>query len=280
MSGLLVTGAGGLLGRAVVRIGRDRGETVIPVSRGDLDITDRDAVARSLRDHAPDVVLNCAAFTGVDSAEEQETSAFRVNRDGAGNLAVEATGVGALMAQVSTDFVFDGRSSVPYGPDDQPGPLGVYGRSKLEGERIVTQAAAHPLIVRTSWLYGATGRNFVTAILSRAERGEELRVVDDQTGSPTWVDQMARCTLDLISKGARGIWHVAGRGEATWHDLATEALRIRGVNVPVARVGTREWGAPAPRPRYSALDVSQTESLLSRRIAPWQEALYSCLARD
>ena len=254
-----------------------RGVDMVGLTRTQLDITDRPAVVDALGRYGPDFVVNCAAFTGVDQAEGEAAEAFRVNRDGAGIVASGAAAAGARVVHVSTDFVFDGHRRLPYGPDDQPGPLCVYGESKLAGEKAVR--GVDGLVVRTSWLYAATGRNFVTAILRRGSRGEPLQVVDDQTGSPTWVDDAAAAILDLLERDVRGVWHVAGTGEATWLQLAAEALRIRGLDVPVTPVSSDAWGAAATRPRYSVLDVSDTEALLGRRLPHWREALRRCLER-
>jgi dTDP-4-dehydrorhamnose reductase len=272
---VLVTGAAGLLGGALVREGHMRGMETVGLTRAQLDITDRAAVADTLSRSSPDVVVNCAAFTGVDQAEEEPAEAFLVNRDGAGIVASGAAAVGARVVHLSTDFVFDGRRRLPYGPEAEPGPLCVYGQSKLAGEKAVHEVDG--LVVRTSWLYAATGRNFVTTILRRGSRGGPLKVVDDQTGSPTWVDDAAAAILDLAERGVRGVWHVAGAGEATWLQLAVEALRIRGLDVPVTPVSSDAWGAAATRPRYSVLDVSGTEVLLGRRLPHWREALKRCL---
>jgi dTDP-4-dehydrorhamnose reductase len=156
----------------------------------------------------------------------------------------------------------------------------VYGRSKLAGEKALEGSGVDGLIVRTSWLYAATGRNFVTAILGRGSRGEPLQVVDDQIGSPTWADDAAGAILDLVERQAGGVWHVAGAGQATWLELATEALRIRGLDAPVTAVSTDAWGAAAARPRYSVLDVSETEKLLGRSFPHWTRALRRCLGGE
>jgi dTDP-4-dehydrorhamnose reductase len=232
-------------------------------------------VASALARYAPDVVVNCAAYTGVDQAEEEPDQAFLVNQDGAGIVASGAAAARARLVHVSTDFVFDGRRRRPYRPEDEPGALSVYGRSKLAGERAVQ--GVDGFVVRTSWLYAATGRNFVTTVLRRGSDGQPLKVVDDQTGSPTWAHDAATAILDLVEHGVRGVWHVAGAGEATWHQLAAEALRIRGLDVPITPVTSDAWGAAATRPRYSVLDVSATEALLGRRFPHWREALSRCL---
>lgn len=269
----LVTGAAGLLGTDLVRAAHDRGWEVVGLDRGALDVTDADAVVDTLDRHAPDVVLHCAAYTAVDRAESEPHLARSVNVDGVGHTAEAAARVGATFVSFSTDFVFDGEAESPYLPGDSPKPLSVYGRTKLEGEQAAAGSGADHLVVRTSWLYGAGGRSFVTTILRRAEAGEPLRVVDDQRGRPTWARNLAVATLELVDEGARGTWHVTDGGACSWVELAQEALRIRRLTATVEVVTTEALGAPAPRPRYSVLDVSATEELLGRAMVPWPEAL-------
>ena len=282
----------------------------VPLGREGADVTDLEAVRGAIRmafDSArgssplsgpgstpasrPSLwVIHCAAYTAVDRAESEPDQATRVNRDGAENVARAAAEAGARLAYISTDYVYDGDRDRPWLPTDPVAPRSVYARSKLEGEQAAARAirggdgggpgAGHagrdteaPLIVRTGWLYGAGGRNFVRAILDRAERGEDLRVVDDQRGRPTWAQNVAEVVLDLAERGTAGIWHVADGGDATWLEFAREAVRLRGLEVRVEGVSTRTWGAAAPRPRYSVLDLTATEDALGRAMMTWQEAL-------
>jgi dTDP-4-dehydrorhamnose reductase len=294
---MLVTGAAGLLGSEVVRAAEARGYAVLAAGRGDLDVTDREAVREMLlgageagagdagsTNGAPPGftdVVHCAAYTAVDHAEEEPELAARVNVDGTRHVAEAAAGAGARFVSVSTDYVFDGEARSPYAPDAPVAPLSVYGRTKLEGERVALASQPGALVIRTSWLYGAGGRNFVSAMVERGrERAgsaggqvEPLRVVDDQRGRPTWARNTAEGLLDLLERRARGVWHVADGGEATWLELAREAYRLCGVPTPLDPVSTEEWGAPAPRPRYSVLDVAGTEALLGRPRIHWREAL-------
>lgn len=277
---LLVTGAGGLLGRAVVADARTRGQDVTALDHAGLDVTDERAVRAALRDTRPDGVLHCAAYTAVDRAEVEPERAATVNRDGARNVAGASAEVGAVPVYVSTDYVFDGAKRAPYLPDDETGPRSVYGRTKLEGERATVVAAPDHLVVRTSWLYG-DDNGFVPAILRRARAGQALRVVEDQTGRPTWAPQAAEAILDLLEGGARGVWHVAGGGTCTWLELAREALDQAGLDCPVEAISTAEFGAAAPRPAYSVLDLTATEHRLGREMAHWRTALTSYLeSRD
>ena len=276
----LVTGAAGLLGTELVREASARRWEVLALGRGALDVTDAGAYRAAILAERPDVVLHCAAYTAVDRAESEPDLARRVNVDGARAGAEAARDRGALFVSFSTDYVFDGTQGSPYLPGDSPNPLNVYGRTKLEGERAVEDSGADALTIRTSWLYGSAGPSFVTAILRRARAGESLRVVDDQTGRPTWTRNLAADALDLVQRGARGTWHAAGGGTCTWLELAREAVRLDGLDVPIEGVSTDAWGAPAPRPRYSVLDLSATEALLGRPMVPWTEALRSFLAED
>jgi len=295
---ILVTGAAGLLGTDVVAVAEGRGHEVVGLDRAALDVTDADAVMACLSGEAPDWVFHCAAYTAVDRAEEEAELAMQVNRDGAENVALAVASAGARMVYVSTDYVFNGEQRSPYRPTDPVGPLSVYGRTKLAGEEAVMgvlggavggavgakaeaggavteggEGSAAALVVRTGWLYGSGGRNFVTAILDRAERGDPLSVVADQRGRPTWTRNVAEVALDLIEGDASGIWHVADGGAATWLRFAREMLRIRGLKVPIRGVFSAQWGAAAPRPAYSVMNVSATEERIGRPMMEWQEAL-------
>ncbi|MBT8487750.1 MAG: dTDP-4-dehydrorhamnose reductase [Gemmatimonadetes bacterium] len=303
---LLVTGAGGLLGSEFVRFGMGRGEAeasgaspgttppseakvnveIVGLLRTDLDVTDGPQVVQAMGDLEPDWVVHCAAYTAVDRAEQEPEEAMRVNRDGTANVAAAAAGQGVRLLYISTDYVFDGRKDEPYLPSDPVAPLSVYGETKLAGEE--TALAAGGVAVRTGWLYGAGGGNFVDGILRRAERGESLRVVDDQRGRPTWTKNVAEGVVELLvghssaAVGGRfgggaqdltGVWHLADGGDATWLELARAAVRLRGLDVGVEGVSSEEWGAPAPRPTYTVLDLAATEAALGRSMMPWRDAL-------
>jgi dTDP-4-dehydrorhamnose reductase len=275
MMRLFVTGAAGLLGTEVVASARRRGYDVRPLTRAELDVTDREAARRVLGSDGsgPSAVVHCAAYTAVDRAESEPDLTGRVNHDGAANVAEAAAEAGAWLVHVSTDYVFDGFRSTPWRTDDQPAPRSVYGQTKLAGERAALASSPTALVVRTGWLYGAGGRNFVTAMLERGRLGDPLRVVDDQRGRPTWARNTAEGMLDLFEHRARGVWHVADGGEATWLDLAREVFRLCGIDTPLGPVSTEAWGAPAPRPPYSVLDLTGTEALLGRESMDWREAL-------
>ncbi|MCH7564368.1 MAG: dTDP-4-dehydrorhamnose reductase [Gemmatimonadetes bacterium] len=274
---ILVTGAGGLLGSAVVSEGGRRGHDMHPFQRQTLDVTDKVAVSAAVAECAPGTVIHCAAYTNVDLAESERDVAVAVNRDGTENVARAAASAGALMVYISTDFVFDGRSERPYTPDDPPNPINHYGRSKLAGEEVVRQAGGAWTIVRGGWFYGEGGRDFVDVILERARAGRPLRVVDDQVGVPSWTGSVAPALLDLIEKSATGVLHLCDRGEVTRVDWARAALTLAGVDLEVEPVSSEAFAAPAERPAYSVLNGEAAEAILGRAMAEWSESLRTYL---
>ncbi len=269
----LVTGAAGMLGSEVVRaLASDW--RVVEADVGDFDVGDRDATLAAVRSAAPDLIVNCAAYTNVDGAEAHRDDAFAVNAAGAGSLASAAKATGARLLHMSTDYVFDGLKEEPYLEDDETRPLGAYGESKLEGEREVVASGAQVLIVRTAWLYGHAGANFVETVLRLADSGETLRIVDDQRGSPTNARDLALVLAELASSSTTGIVHATNSGTATWYDLASETLNLSGMSgVRVVPVATEEFPRPAPRPRSSVLSLDRLASVLGWVPRPWQEAL-------
>jgi dTDP-4-dehydrorhamnose reductase len=274
---VLVTGARGMLARALLRELERRGHEVVGLGRDALDVTDADAVERAVREWAPDVVVQCAAYTRVDDAETDEATAFAVNAEGTRNVARACRVIGARLVYPSTDYVFDGRATSPYRPDHPPAPLNAYGRSKLAGEAAAREAGDW-IIARTSWLYGAGGRNFVSTILRRAMEGTPLRVVDDQRGTPTWTGTLAVTLAGLLEADVpSGIYHTTGRGETTWYGFAREALRLAGIDADIVPVPTEAFPTPARRPRYSVLDCSSTEAVVGP-LPDWREALAKALA--
>lgn len=277
---VFVTGAAGLLGREMVRAATARGYHVVALAHTDLDVTDAPAVRSVVRAHTPTHVIHCAAYTAVDGAESEPELAMRVNRDGTESVAKAAAQAGAGLVYFSTDYVFDGLKVEPYLSSDSPAPVNSYGRSKLAGEYAAADAHPDPLIIRTGWLYGGGGSSFIQAILKRAATGKGLRVVDDQHGRPTWTRNLAEGTLELLDAGAKGVVHFADRGEATWVDLARAALTLSGYEIEVEPVSTEEWGAPAPRPRYSVLDLTATEAVLGCSMMHWREALRRFLEEE
>ncbi len=274
---VLVTGASGLLGRELVAAYRARDARVVACDSAALDVTDAAGVSDHIGSEEPDLVLHCAAYTAVDQAESEPERAFATNVHGTQNVARACAATGAHLVYFSTDFVFDGCSDAPYRTDDEPHPLSVYGRSKLAGEGAAARAGAQWTTVRSSWLFGAAGANFVSTILERARSGTPLRVVDDQRGSPTWARDLAETTAELVDIGARGLVHVTNGGRATWYELARAALEVAEVEADLRPVSSEQWNAAAARPRDSVLDVTETEALLGRSMLPWPEALRGVL---
>jgi dTDP-4-dehydrorhamnose reductase len=277
---ILVTGAGGMLGHDVVRAAEAAGDDVIALARGDLDVTDERAVAGALSDEHVDAVINCAAWTDVDGAESDPDGADAVNALGADHVANAAAHVGARLVHVSTDYVFDGdRSSdePAYVESDVPGPRSVYGASKLAGEEAVVAAGGSHAIVRSSWLFGVGGRNFVATMLELGAELDEVTVVEDQVGCPTATAHLAPALLTLArDDDAQGIFHVAGAGRCSWHGLAVETFRQAGIACRVLPCTTAEMPRPAPRPPFSALESERDDAPL---LPPWQEGLTTYLAQ-
>lgn len=246
--------------------------SVIATDRTALDIGDAADVTRVVREVKPDLIVNAAAYTAVDKAEEEPALAMQINGLGPGLLAEEAKRCGALLLHYSTDYVFDGSKTTPYREDDRTRPLGVYGRSKLEGETRIRASACRHLIVRTAWVYG-NGGNFVRAILRQAAKGAALRVVKDQLGAPTWARDIAGTTVRLLQAGGEGTFHVSAAGLGSWYEVALEVIRLTQRNVDVRPITTAEYGARAPRPAYSVLDNAKLRSAGVVPIGDWRARL-------
>jgi dTDP-4-dehydrorhamnose reductase len=265
---LLVTGAAGMLGRDVVAAAGDH--EVVALARADLDITDADAVRAAIQAARPDAVINCAAWTDVDGAEEHEAAATAINGAGAGNLAHH----GVHIVHVSSDYVFDGEAREPYTEDAPTAPRSAYGRSKLAGELALADADA--AIVRSSWLFGPHGSNFVDTMRRLAGERDELAVVDDQVGCPTYTGHLARALVAIAERGTTGVLHVAGGGRCTWFDLAVATFEEAGLPTRVKSQTTADLGRPAPRPAFSALASTRDDAPI---LPPWREGLRAHLAR-
>ena len=279
----MVTGAGGMTGSDVVELLEASGEAVVAASKEQLDITSQDVLAFA-REARPDVIVNCAAYTKVDDCETDPDLAIRINGEAVGMLAEAANREGALLVQISTDFVFDGTARVPYPVHAPVAPVSAYGRSKLLGEENAAQARQH-LIVRTSWLFGRRGPSFPAAILRQIDAGKTaLRVVNDQSGRPTWTPHLAEALVALArlartEERARGIVHYADAPECTWFDLAKEIVEIaKPGEVVVEPVTTAEFPRPARRPAYSVLSTERYEALTGRKPAQWIDGLREFLA--
>ena len=246
---ILLTGRNGQVGSELQAVLHP----AVATDHATLDLADADALRQAVRKEKPGVIINAAAYTAVDKAEDEPDMAMLINGAAPGVLAEEAKRTGALLVHYSTDYIFDGMKRAPYLETDPPKPLGVYGRTKLEGETRIRASGCRHLVLRTAWVYGRGG-NFVRAILRQAEKGAALRVVNDQVGAPTWAFDIARVTAELLKKSVEGTFNVSAAGSASWYEVALEILRLAGRSVEVKPVRTAEYGAKAPRPAYSVLD--------------------------
>ena len=272
---VLITGAAGMLGRDVVRAAEDANHEVVPLARQDLDLLDARAVRAAVERERPHAVINCGAWTDVDGAEADEAGATRLNGEAAGALAAAAAEVDAVVVHPSTDYVFDGTATRPYVESDPTSPINAYGRSKLAGEHAVAAANPRHFVVRTSWLFGAGGRNFVETMLGLAESGGPVLVVRDQVGCPTYTGHLAEALVRLIDGESYGLHHIAGGGECSWFEFANEIFERAGTETRAMSCTSDEFPRPAPRPAYSVL---RTERDYGLELPPWQDGLASYLA--
>jgi dTDP-4-dehydrorhamnose reductase len=279
---ILVTGGEGQLARALADAAR--GRAIARVGRPGFDFDDPATIAATLERVAPALVINAAAYTAVDKAEQDEAAAYRANRDGPGILARSCAQAAIPLIHVSTDYVFDGLKGAPYVEDDAPNPTGVYGASKLAGEQAVLDACPRAIVLRTSWVYAATGKNFVLTMLNAARKAPRLRVVGDQRGCPSAAIDLADAIwaiatrLDAGWSGSfGGVFHLAGTGETTWHGLAVaafaEAARHGLTAPPVDAIATADWPTPARRPPDSRLDCAKLAAVFGVAMPPWRETL-------
>jgi len=269
-----------MLGRDLAAHLRSRHQ-VVGADLPEVDITDLGLVQQAFKNAQLDAVIHAAAFTAVDECERRPDLAFQVNAEGTRNVAVACLEASLPMLYLSTDYVFDGRKPSPYAEDDLPNPLNVYGRSKLAGERHVTELLPAAWIVRTSWLFGPFGKNFVATILQRARRNEALRVVDDQVGAPTYTLDLAEKLEQTVMKGTPGVYHVTNQGCCSWFEFAREILRQAGLNhVPLSAIPTSASDRPAVRPLNSRLAPTRLESEGLGLLPPWQNALSRYLLRE
>lgn len=265
-----------MLGQDVCKVARERGHAVAALDREQLDITEREAVAAVIARERPDAVINCAAWTDVDGAEAHEPAATAVNGAGVGNVAAAAAAVEAFVVHVSTDYVFDGDATEPYPEDHSPAPRSAYGRSKLAGETALAAAApGGHAIVRTAWVFGPHGGNFVATMLRLAGERDEVTVVDDQIGCPTYTGHLAAALVEVAEHRTAGILHVVGQGRCSWFDLAVAAFERTGLDCRVQRGSSADLGRPAPRPAFSVLGATRPETPV---LPPWEQGLDDYLA--
>lgn len=281
MEKILITGAMGQLGLALQQLFLDNTEyqcyrtdafssedgTVVS-----LDITDKRAVLEYTAMIKPDIIINCAAFTAVDLCESEEDKAYRINAIGPKNLAIAAESVGAKLVHVSTDYVYDGQGNRPYVEEDEPNPLSVYGRSKLQGDLFAMEACERTFILRTAWVYGE-GKNFVKTMLRLAETGNPIRVVADQYGTPTSALELAKAIIAVMSTEEYGIYHATCEGSSNWFEFAKTIFTLAGKEVVVTPITTEEYPTPAKRPQYSVLENKALKKRIQYDMADWIPAL-------
>ena len=284
MLNILITGANGQLGRSLQRLGGVSPHNYICTDVAELDITDAGAVLRAVREQGIDVIVNCAAYTDVEKAEEDEARADLLNHKAAGNLAAAAKETGATLFHVSTDYVFDGTAHTPYTEDVTPSPLGAYGRTKLAGERAVMASGCRYLIFRTAWLYSEYGKNFLKTMLRLTSERDTLQVVFDQIGTPTYAGDLALALFSIIEAGRyagnEGVYHFTNEGVCSWYDFATEIAAAAGHDkCRIIPCHTSEFPTKATRPAYSVLDKTKVKQTFQMDIPHWREAMLYCLEK-
>lgn len=282
---ILVTGSTGQLGSETVTMLKENSIDVTGMNSKELDFCQPTKVRKLVAEFNADWVINCAAYTKVDLAEQEKEKAFQINRNAVAALAEGVKDSNGRLIHISTDFIFDGKQSNPYTEDDEPNPLGVYGASKLAGEEAVLDILPDAVIIRTSWVYGAHGNNFVKTMLNLAAEKDEIRVVDDQVGSPTWTRDISQAVCDLVNSRASGIYNFSNEGVASWYDLAHEVIanaRRYGMPVKVKRVSpipSSEYATLAKRPQYSVLSKRKIRGVLGYEIPHWLDSLSNMLSQ-
>ena len=282
MLNILITGANGQLGSSLRRLGGVSPHNYLFTDVAELDITDAAAVLRTVEERRIDVIVNCAAYTDVERAEEDEPTAELLNHKAAGNLAAAAKATGATLFHVSTDYVFDGTAHTPYREDTAPSPLGAYGRTKLAGERAVMASGCRYLIFRTAWLYSEYGNNFLKTMLRLTAEKERLNVVFDQAGTPTYAGDLAMTIFSIVEggyfAGNEGLYHFSNEGVASWYDFAAEIAAAAGHDkCRIRPCRTAEFPTKAARPAYSVLDKSKIKETFGLEIPHWRESMLYCL---
>jgi dTDP-4-dehydrorhamnose reductase len=274
---ILVTGSDGLIGTNILPELSKQFE-IIPVTEKQWDILDRKLGEEIFHTHQPDVLINLAAITNVDGCEDATELAYRVNAEGAGVIADLCREHNVKLLHFSTDYVFDGAGTKPYTEEDAPNPLSVYGRSKLFGEKKVLKSLPSSLVLRTEWIYGRGGENFITKVRKVARETGKVEVVDDQIGTPTFARDLAWPVKELITRNKSGIYHVTNGGSCTWFQFAKQIFSLLHIDVPCLPISSAQLSWRARRPAYSVLDCSKLRNDIGLVMRPWQEALVQYLA--
>ena len=281
---ILVTGARGQLGRELAAALGGLGH-VVALDRSALDLADADSIVKTVRSTAPALIVNAAAYTAVDRAEQERDVAFAVNENAPAILADEAKRLNAVVIHYSTDYVFDGEQRAPYSEYATPNPLNVYGQSKLAGERAVAAVGASAVVLRTSWIYSLSGSNFLLTIRRLASERDELRIVADQVGVPNWARSLAAATATLVGRGLpylaerAGLYHMSSRGHTTWYEFA-RAIAGEQARARIVPITTAEYPTPARRPAYGVLDTAKFEHTFKLTLPQWETALQSCVTNS
>ncbi len=272
---ILVTGCNGQLGRAINEVYKGEDVTLVNTDFGTeltLDITDEEAVNKTVSEEKPDIIINCAAYTAVDKCESEEDSAYKINALGPKNLAIAAKAAGAKLVHISTDYVFKGDATSPYVESDSPNPISAYGRTKLAGENFVKENCDKYFIIRTAWLYG-DGKNFVKTMLALSEEHEEVSVVSDQIGSPTSALELARAIKYIVNTDKFGVYHGTCEGVCSWADFTVEIFKLAGKSTKVNYILTKDYPTAATRPAYSVLENENFNKNTDFRFADWKDAI-------
>ena len=277
MANILITGANGQLGSELRKIGFSPLDEVFFTDVAELDITDYTAIEKFIQVHEVDTIINCAAYTAVDRAEDEPGPAAEINTQAVANLAKAAQKGDCLLIHISTDYVFDGTATTPYTEKIKTCPVSVYGKTKLAGEEAIIRSGCFYIIIRTAWLYSAFGHNFVKTILRLAEERPESNVVSDQIGTPTYAEDLAKAIVKIMANDDRveheGIYHYSNAGVCSWYDFAVEIVRLSGLNCRVNPVTTAEYPTKTHRPAYSVLDKTKIKHTFGVEVPEWQEAL-------
>jgi dTDP-4-dehydrorhamnose reductase len=273
----LIIGGKGLLGTNIASV-LDKTFDLTICDIDTWDITDRASGESHIEKYHPDVLINLAAMTDVDGCEDKRESAKRINAYGAGVVADLCKGHNVRFVHISTDYVFDGKKTIPYKENDLPNPMSVYGTTKLMGERAILEKNPSSLIIRAQWLYGKGGENFISKVINIAKQSGALRVVNDQRGSPTYAKDLAEPLIALIEKGKTGIYHLANSGSCTWFEFAGEIFRLLAIDTAIIPISSDELERKAKRPSYSVFDMWKFQKDTGLKMRPWQEALGEYLA--
>lgn len=283
MKKILITGAHGQLGKSLERLTSARNDIEAVLTDVDnLNLTDREAVENEISSGGYDFIVNCAAYTAVDKAESDDVAAARINTEAVGNIARAARAARVKVIHISTDYVFSGQHHRPYDELDEPYPTSVYGRTKLEGEGMLTSFCPDAVIIRTSWLYSEFGSNFVKTILKKGKELGALKVVSDQIGTPTYAGDLADAIMTIVDseKWIPGVYHFSNEGVASWYDFAIEILQMGGEpQVKVSPCATKDYPTPASRPNYSVLDKSKIKRTYGIEVPYWKDSLRKCIDR-